>query len=170
MAGNYSDIFVTSLYAAPLLVAAFWDLCRYRIPNLVTAAICLFFVACGLIWGVEVNWLSHLLAAGVVLAVGLALFRFKVFGGGDIKLLTALALWIGWNGFLLAFVLYAALLGGALSLALVFLRYALMRFAGPWHVRMPQLFQPGAPVPYGVAVVVGALYFAPNASQFIFFR
>jgi prepilin peptidase CpaA len=168
--GVPTDTIVIALYGAPLLVAGVCDLVRYRIPNLVTAAIAAFFVVCALVWGVEVNWLSHAAAAAAVLAVGLVLFAFKWFGGGDIKLLTAVALWIGWGNDLLEFVLAVALLGGAISLVLVAVRYALSVFATPWQGRLPVMFQTGAAVPYGVAIVAVALWLTPHAPQFIYFR
>jgi prepilin peptidase CpaA len=168
--GISSDTVIVSLFCAPLLVAGACDLISYRIPNLVTAAVAVFFVVCALVWGVQVDWLAHGGAGLLVLAVGIALFACKVFGGGDIKLLAAVSLWIGWSQDLVVFLLLAAILGGVIALALVLVRYALSMWAGPWQVRLPKLFQPSAPVPYGIAIVAAALWAAPHVPQFLFFR
>ena len=169
MLANHDVIVIA--FAAPLLVAGVWDLLWYRIPNVITLLLAAMFVICALIWGIQVDWLSHAGAAGVVLAVGVVLFAFKIFGGGDVKLSAAVALWIGWGADLLAYFLIVALLGGVLAVALLLLRNAITQWG--WPVRLPPLpriLQPGAPVPYGVAIVAVALWLTPQASQYIFLR
>jgi prepilin peptidase CpaA len=165
-----SKDFITIAFAAPILAAAGWDLAFYKIPNVIPAFVAALFVFCAFMWGVEVNWLSHAGAALAVLAVGLGLFAFRVFGGGDIKLLAAVALWLGLTNDLAAYLLVVALLGGALAVALVMVRSAVATWGAPWLVSVPRLIQPGAPVPYGVAIAAVALWIAPRASLFIFMR
>jgi prepilin peptidase CpaA len=76
----------------------------------------------------------------------------NLFGGGDAKLLPALILWTGWHLTSLQFLFLMALLGGALSIALLVLRFLLRRRAG-----LPQLLQSGAPIPYGIAIAMAFL-------------
>ena len=66
-----------------------------------------------------VGW--HALAGLLVLGITFALFNFGWIGGGDAKLAAATALWLGF-GELPQYGVLAALLGGALTLALLQLR------------------------------------------------
>ena len=77
-------------------------------------------------------------------------------GGGDAKLAAATALWLGF-GNLFSYLVYASLLGGALTLLIVqFRTMPLPRLlAGrEWAER---LHSQGAGVPYGVALAAAAL-------------
>ncbi|MEM6824749.1 MAG: prepilin peptidase [Pseudomonadota bacterium] len=82
------------LLLAPLLVAVAWFDLRYlRIPNwLVVAALLLYVVTVPLIGFEEAG--LRLLAAFIVLAVGTVSFAFRLFGGGDVKMLAALVLFV----------------------------------------------------------------------------
>jgi prepilin peptidase CpaA len=132
--------------AIALLVAAFTDLKRRQIDNGLNLAIALgapaFWWASGLdLWPGVAMQMGVALAAFVVLA---ALFAFKVMGGGDVKLLTALALWIPLFQFLQLLVVMS-LAGGALTI-----------FAVAWHVMRRQ--RDRIAVPYGVAIAFGGLW------------
>ncbi len=132
--------------AIALLVAAFTDLKRRQIDNWLNLAIALgaptFWWASGLdLWPGVAMQVGVALAAFVVLA---ALFAFKVMGGGDVKLLTALALWIPPFQFLQLLVIMS-LAGGALTI-----------FTVAWHVMRRQ--RDRIAVPYGVAIAFGGLW------------
>lgn len=132
--------------AIALLVAGFTDLRTRQIGNWLTGAIALsaplFWWAGGLsLWPDIAMQVGVALAAFAVLA---GLFALGAMGGGDVKLLTALALWIepGWFGQL---VVIMALLGGALTIV----------FAA-WHMirgRRERLA-----IPYGVAIASAGLW------------
>ena len=154
----FSEKIITSVYAAPLLVAAGFDFWTYRIPNVVTGTLAALYFPCALVWGYDINWLSHAGACALVLAVGLGSFRFGILGGGDVKLLAAVALWLGFTQALLVFVLAVALFGGALALLLLVLRGGLALHAIPLAGYVPTALQPRAPIPYGVAVAAGGLW------------
>ena len=81
------------------------------------------------------------LAAFVALA---ALFAVRVMGGGDVKLLTALALWVRPDLFL-HLLLIMSLAGGVLTIVLV-----------GWHTIRRE--RDKIAVPYGVAIAFGALW------------
>ena len=144
--------------AIALLVAAFTDLRRRHIGNWLTAGIALaaplFWWASGLaLWPDVALQLGVALATFVVLA---ALFAIKAMGGGDVKLLTALALWIAPLLFLKLLVIMA-LLGGVLTVLF-----------GAWHVMRRQ--RDKLAIPYGVAIamaglwVLGTSYLPPAAA------
>lgn len=132
--------------AIALLVAAFTDIRRRQIDNWLNGAIAaaapLYWWASGLSLWPGVAWqVGVALVTLVVLAV---LFALRAMGGGDVKLLTALALWIQplWFARLL---IGMALIGGLLTLVM-----------GVWHIirrRRERLA-----IPYGVAISSAALW------------
>lgn len=132
--------------AIALVVAAVTDLRRRQIDNWLNAGIAL---AAPLYW-----WASGLsLWPGVAIQLGVALACFAVFagffalrlmGGGDVKLLTALALWIEPTWFLRLLVVMA-LAGGVLTVVLG-IRHLMKR-------RRERLA-----VPYGVAISAAGLW------------
>ena len=132
--------------AIALLVAAFTDIRRRQITNWLNAAIAL---AAPLYWwasGLDL-WPGVALQLGVALAVfavGAGLFAIRAMGGGDVKLLTALALWVPPVAFM-QLVLVMALAGGALTVGM-----------GVWHVARRR--KDRLAVPYGVAIAFGGLW------------
>jgi prepilin peptidase CpaA len=101
----------------------------------------------------------------VVLLVGFAFFAFGWIGGGDAKLVSATTLWIGF-GLMLQYLIYAALLGGALTLIIL----ALRRYPLPsWlarHAWIDRLHNPKTGVPYGIALAAAALLVYPETLIF----
>jgi prepilin peptidase CpaA len=132
--------------AIALLFAAYTDLRSRKIANWLTAAIALgaplFWLSSGLaLWPAIAIQIGMAIAAFAVLA---GLFAFRMMGGGDVKLLTALALWIAPSDYL-ALLLIMALVGGVLTLVI-----------GAWNV---MLRQPGKlSVPYGIAIAAAGLW------------
>ena len=142
-------------YGGLLLTAVLTDLHALRIPNLIPLLLTgLFVVVAALLvmTARPVDWLSHLLAGGIVFAAGLGLFAWGKIGGGDVKLLTAVALWHGLY-LLPALLLWTALLGGVLGLAFLVLRKsglaAVLAASGVPSVAL----EDDAGIPYAVAIV-----------------
>ncbi len=155
------DTLLFAVYASLLGVAALYDLWRFRIPNVIVVALVVLFLAAALKSYDTVPWLSHLGAGALMFAAGTAVYAFGFLGGGDVKLLAATSLWIAF-GLLLQYLIYVAIIGGALSLVLIALRrilqVILVRFASrPELITLPRLLVPGESVPYGVAIAVGAI-------------
>lgn len=146
--------------AIALLVAAYTDLKSRRIANWLNGAIAL---------GAPVFWwasslpllpegASWLEPASVVTQLALAvtmffalslLFALKWMGGGDVKLLVALSLWLAPYTFLKLFVLMT-LIGGLLTLVL-----------WGWHVMRRRKGRPL--IPYGVAISAAGLWIIHGA-------
>lgn len=132
--------------AIALLIAAFTDMRRRQIDNWLNAAIALgapvFWWASGLdLWPGMAIQLGVGLGAFVILA---GLFALKVMGGGDVKLLAALALWLPFYNFM-QLLLIMAIAGGVLTVLLII-----------WHTARRQ--REGIKVPYGVAIAFGGLW------------
>jgi prepilin peptidase CpaA len=101
-----------------VLVAALWDVFSRRIPNLLPLIIAALYLVQAAIVG---DWASlpwHLLCGMGVLVVGIMIFALGWLGGGDVKLLAALALWAG-PDHLILLLLMTCLAGGVLALAYV---------------------------------------------------
>ncbi|HEV2550068.1 MAG TPA: prepilin peptidase [Stellaceae bacterium] len=159
-----------ALYAAVLallFVACYTDLRSLRIPNPVPIAVAGLFLPFAIATGMSVaDVLWHLAAGASVLAAGFAVFAIGLrFGGGDIKLLSALALWCGFGNFLPFFVAMS-FAGGAVAM-LVFL--ARQTGVPVWlavrGVNIPAfaLERSKAYVPYAPAIALGFAYLGPLA-------
>ncbi len=138
-----------------LVIAGGCDLAFYRIPNWISLAIALLFPAQALTSGMggeEAGWHAALGAGFFV--VGLALQWFRLFGGGDVKLLAAVALWLGWPK-ILAFLAATALAGGALAILILTARMFLHRRG---VLRTWRILSPKAGVPYGAAMAAAGLW------------
>ncbi len=108
---------------------------------------------------------SHLVAGGIVFLMTVVLFALKSIGAADSKLSTAYAFWAGVHG-LPAFLFYMTLAGGLIGLTAIALgKWKPVKNppAGSWVARV----QAGEnKVPYGVAIVVGALACFLNLGYF----
>lgn len=146
----------------PLLMiyAAAMDVLTMRIANAISIALVVAFVAVALIAGM--GWqavLVHLAVGVAMLLVNMVLFQLRLVGGGDAKLLSAAALWLGYEQ-LLPFIVWTTLFGGLLALLLLAYRRAPVGVVPlpDWATR---LHRRGEGMPYGVAITAGALIVYP---------
>lgn len=136
---------------AVLIWAAATDLKSRRIPNiqpLLVLALFLALVATRLTAGDgflgAAAW--PLVAAFVVFAFGAILFALRLIGGGDVKLMAAVALVAG-PAFSASFIFFVALAGGVVALATLV------------HTHTSQPAPSGPPkVPYGVAIMASGVW------------
>jgi prepilin peptidase CpaA len=148
------------LFCAVLVWAATSDLARLRIPNEISIAIVGLYAAYVLSAHRPVALEGALITAGLVLAVGFALFAFRALGGGDVKLIAAVALWAG-PAHIATLLLATALIGGLLAVVAVtpfrmlfpYLMAAARMDADPRQLTEMQ-------IPYGVGIAVGGLLVA----------
>lgn len=146
-----------------LVIAALSDLLTMRLSNRLTLTISLAFLLTA--WVVRLPWMlvgQQVSCGFFMLLIGFGMFSRGWIGGGDAKLLAALAAWLGW-GSLLDFILMAAIFGGVFSfLVLQWRRWPLSQVMAqvPWLVR---LHHPDEGVPYGVALAFGAFYAYPQS-------
>ena len=98
----------------------------------------------------------NLACAAIVLVFAFAFFAFGWIGGGDAKLIAATTLWLG-LGIMLPYLIYASLLGGALTLLLL----AARRYPLPEKLRaikwIDRLHDSKTGVPYGIALAIAGL-------------
>jgi prepilin peptidase CpaA len=97
----------------------------------------------------------------MVLCVTFTLFAIGGMGGGDAKLLAATALWMGFSPQLMQYLVYASLIGGALTLLILFYRKSpLSAFTGG-NVLLRHFADPKVGIPYGVALGLAGLIAYP---------
>ncbi|OYU36203.1 prepilin peptidase [Novosphingobium sp. PASSN1] len=146
MQGTHIVYGLVGALAIALAVAAFTDIRRRQIDNWLNVAIAagapLFWWATGLsLWpGVALQ----LALAAVTFFVLAGLFALKAMGGGDVKLLTVLALWMPALLFLKLLVIMA-LAGGVLTITM-----------GMWHIARRQ--KDKLKIPYGIAIATAGLW------------
>jgi prepilin peptidase CpaA len=144
--------------AIALLVAGFTDLRSRRIGNWLNGSIAL---GAPLFWWASGMSLWPEVAAQLGVAVGAfsilaGLFAIGAMGGGDVKLLTALALWIE-PAWFLKLIIVMALVGGVLTIV-----FAALHMINGRKDRLA--------IPYGLAIataglwVLSTLYWPPMAA------
>ncbi|MEX2618082.1 MAG: prepilin peptidase [Alphaproteobacteria bacterium] len=141
-------------FSGLLIAAAVTDLRRFIIPNsLVVALLALWPFSVALSGFPPVG--GALLCALAVFVLAAGLFMVGFMGGGDVKLLTVLALWAGMDGVegLFVMLLLTSVAGGALSVLWV----------SRWRPRIAPLIgwaeglRDNRHIPYGVAIAAGGL-------------
>jgi prepilin peptidase CpaA len=141
-----------------LVAAAIADIRAYEIPDSLSIGLLITALGYGALTP-GFGWLSHLAAVALMFGIGLFLFARGWMGGGDVKLLIAVAGWTGLSG-LVGQLTGVALAGGVLALVLIIARRAL---AGRAPETLPKLFRPDAPLPYAIAIAAGTGWWAATA-------
>jgi prepilin peptidase CpaA len=160
MQGGFFSYGLLAALAIALIFAAVTDLQRRQIDNWLNAGIAL---AAPLFWLasgqgiVDVGF--HIVIALVIFTLLAVQFAFGAMGGGDVKLLTALALWIDPIS-LVKLLVIMSVFGGLLTLVMVVMH----------HVRKRQ---GRIAVPYGIAIsfagiwVIFSEYFSTASSTIL---
>jgi prepilin peptidase CpaA len=145
MQGNVSTLLIAAL-AVLLLIAATGDLRRREISNRLNGAIALLAIPFWFSSGLS-PWpdmaLQLALALGVFVLFAL-LFQLGAMGGGDVKMIAALALWLP-PGPMLKLLVIMSLAGGLLTLAML-ARHRMAKSGKELEV------------PYGVAIAFGGMW------------
>ena len=151
------ETFIVLLFPLALAYAAVRDLTSYIIPNWLSLAILADFVVGAAVSSLEMSAMGWHLSAGLaVLIVGILLYARGILGGGDVKLLAACAVWVGWSG-LLRFGLLVAVSGGLLALVIIGLRRVALSASLRDAVWVRRLGSAERGVPYAVAIGVGGI-------------
>ena len=153
---------ISGVFFTFMAAAALFDAWKFIIPNMIPVVLTLLFLVVALIWSDRVSLFEHIGAGVLVFSVGAVIFRFGVLGGGDIKLLTAVAFWVGWD-LLAVYLLAVAILGGGLTLFLLALRHLLRwlyRSRSPDYP-LPRILRTGEKIPYAIAIGGAGIWIAP---------
>lgn len=148
------SIWAFAVFAALLVFAAVGDVRRYEIPNWLCVVVAAAGIALAFPGADGGEWLSRAASVGTVAVAGFALWWFRVLGGGDYKLLAAVAFWIPFAG-LLDFVVLLALAGGLQAfVTLAWRRFGKARDDSP----------PGK-MPYAVSIALAGIAWGLMAVQ-----
>jgi len=145
---HQAPVWLLAVLALLLLAAAAQDAVSLRISNLISAMVLLGAVVAITLQGPSTAVWQNGVIFIAVLILGSFAFGRGWLGGGDVKLLAALGLWVDFDA---AILLFASIfvVGGVLALIYVFSKVLAGRsFSAPGQDRR---------VPYGIAVAAGAL-------------
>jgi prepilin peptidase CpaA len=140
---------------AALVAAAITDAATYLIPHRYPAVVALAFAFYAIGKPAPV-WLHGAAAAAALLAIGILLFDRGVLGGGDVKLLAAVALWAGFDQLPLM-LMVTSLAGGALALAHLSPLGRLMPARPGTPAESDLRSRLHQPIPFGVAIATGGV-------------
>jgi len=151
------------VFPALVIFAAVRDATSFTIPNWISLAIVAAFLPAAALLHLPLLTVLGALGVGFAfLVAGMGMFALRWIGGGDAKLFAACGLWLGWPA-APAFLVWTAVAGGVLALALLSGR----KWAGYYPGARPQwitrLVTPGGDIPYGLAIAAGALAAFPTS-------
>jgi prepilin peptidase CpaA len=148
-----------------LSIISYRDVRTRRIPNVLTGAIAILGLMRMTLLHDPVAAAYTLVAGAAIFTAAFLLFWYGVLGGGDAKLLAAMALLIGYHD-LFGFLVLMSLFGGALALA-IFARDKIhhqplilsrpVRIPSDTQARGDSTAAAPSTVPYGVAIAVGGV-------------
>ncbi len=154
-----------AVYVFCICYAIISDFTKLTIPNWIPVVLVAGFALFAIL-NLDVShvW-PHLFIAAGIFCLGVAFFVAGWIGGGDVKLLTAVILWMGpraAQSFVLPMAVLGAVLAGALFTVNRYSDQLRPLASGNWLVRrLLELAQSGR-CPYGVAIGIAALI--PNAA------
>ena len=148
---------IFTIFPFLVLFAAMTDTFSMRISNRNTLLLVAFFFPMAFMIGLPVETIGmHIVAGALVLFVGLVLFSFGWVGGGDVKLIAAISLWLGWD-LVLEYTLLAALLGGLVTFGIIILRKSFSDVPQLITSPIAKILDENNGVPYGIALSAAGL-------------
>jgi prepilin peptidase CpaA len=151
-----------TLFPATMAFAASSDLFTMTIANRISLILVGGFVLLAVMTGMSASAVAlHFGAGATVLLVSFVLFACGWIGGGDAKLAASTALWLGF-AHLFDYLIYSALLGGALTVAIIQFRKLPLPASLAGREWIERLHRTGGGVPYGIALAAAALLVYPH--------
>lgn len=158
------NLMLVLIFPFLMALAASSDLFTMTISNRITLALAVGFFILAPLTGMPWQEIAaHTGIAIAVLAVTFFFFARGWIGGGDAKLAAATALWFG-SGEVLNYLLYAALLGGALTFIILQFRLITLPAFAARQEWIQRLHQKNGGVPYGIALAIAALLIYPQTA------
>ena len=144
-------IFFAVALSALMLAVIVFDITKFIIPNTISIALLALWPVYYFTAPYTINWSLALAVMLGVFLFGLLIFTFNIMGGGDVKLLTALSLWIGWQPYtLIQFFTWMALAGGVVALFKIIMKF-IGKHTGTYK-QLPHFIKEDGSIPYGLAI------------------
>lgn len=143
--GEFAPVILLGLLVLILVSAGIEDARIREISNWKNAAIALLALPWWFAMGLD-PWPDMAVQLGIALgvfALFAAAFHFGMMGGGDVKMIAALALWFPFDK-LIGLIVIMSLVGGALTLVMLIDKWIRRRSERP-------------EIPYGIAIAIAAL-------------
>jgi prepilin peptidase CpaA len=147
-----------------MLFAAVSDMLSMTIANRVAVVLVATFAIVAPLTGmgwIDYGW--HFAAGGLVLLVTFALFALGGMGGGDAKLMSATALFLGFNVHLAEYLVISAFVGGILTVAIVAYRNSALAVFTSRNIFLRHFADDAGGIPYGIALGIGGLVTYPDS-------
>lgn len=142
-----APLWLLGVLIAAMAAAAIEDAMRLRISNITCLTVFVGALAAMALQGFPAALWQNAVLCVVLLAVGTPLFAAGKMGGGDVKLLAALGLWVNFSA-ALSLIAAVFIAGGLLALGFLASRLLPSR-KEPAGIKSRQ-------IPYGIAIVAGA--------------
>lgn len=166
MISTYAAWLAFFLFAGTMTYAGIKDVATMTISNRLVAALAIAYAVLAPVAGLaSATILASVLVASGVLFCTFAFFALGWIGGGDAKLLPVAVLWLGAE-LALPFLLYAAAIGAALTVALLQFRRVRLPIALQKRAWSSRLHAPETGIPYGAAMAPAALLLLPESHWF----
>ncbi|MEW9834805.1 A24 family peptidase [Mesorhizobium marinum] len=147
-----------------MVFAALSDMLSMTIANRVSLLLIAVFAVVAPLTGM--GWAAvgaHFAAGALVLAVTFGLFALGGMGGGDAKLMSATAIWMGLSLNLVEYLVVSTVIGGALTLAIVGYRNSALAVYTGGNPFLRHLADSKTGIPYGIALGLGGLVTYPSS-------
>ena len=157
-----THLLIITIFPLAMAFAAAYDLFSMTLPNWISLVLIVGFALLASLLGLgwSVAGLHVALAVGALI-VTFAMFSFGWIGGGDAKFFAAACLWLGPEQMLI-YTIYAALLGGGLTLLILFVRTLPLPgglYSQGWIARLHNAEEG---VPYGITLAGAGLLVYPQ--------
>ncbi|MCG6114372.1 MAG: prepilin peptidase [Mesorhizobium sp.] len=146
-----------------MVFAAVSDMISMTIANRISVILVAVFAVAAPISGMD--WATygwHFAAGALVLSITFALFAAGVMGGGDAKLLSSTAVWMGMSMELMQYVFYGAMIGGVLTILIIIYRRSPLSTITGNNMFLRHFADEKVGVPYGVALGAAGLLVYPS--------
>lgn len=161
---GYLNLAILAAFIFAVCLAALEDIRAFKIPNWASATVAIAFVPYYMLH----SWLfpigMHLIIAAAIFVITVIFWKLRLIGGGDVKLLTAVGLWLG-PDLALQFMLLMTIASLVIALGILLIRkfsWVAYAAAAPRPVlRMVAIAEAGK-CPYALPIAIAALMTVPE--------
>jgi prepilin peptidase CpaA len=157
------NLAILAVFIFAVCLAALEDVRVFKIPNWTSATVAAAFVPYALLHFGSLPIVMHLIIAAAIFAITATFWRFRFIGGGDVKLLTAVGLWLG-PDLALLFMIFMTGASVIIAVVLILIRnsaWVLHAASAPRPVlRLLAIAETGK-CPYALPIAIAALTTVP---------